>query len=56
VTKLGFAPIVESSESYKGSIYRVRLSSIADKVTAEKQAKELTKKLNLTPQVFQQKP
>ena len=55
ITKLGYSPLVESSENNKGTIYRVRLSSIPDKETAEKQAKELTKKLNLTPQVFQQK-
>jgi cell division septation protein DedD len=56
VTKLGYAPIVGRSENNKGTIYRVRLSSIPDKETAEKRAKELTKRLNVTPQVFQQKP
>ena len=53
--KLGYAPSVESSDTDNGEIYRVRLAPMKNKITAEKIAQELAKKLNLTPRVFQQK-
>lgn len=52
---LGFTPSVESSTTDKGMIYRVRLLPMENKTTAKNLADELAKKLNLKPQVLQQK-
>ena len=51
---LGYKPSIESSDTNKGMIYRVRLAPIENKTTAENIAKEVGEKLNLKPQVFQQ--
>ncbi|OUR86414.1 hypothetical protein A9Q92_05845 [Methylophaga sp. 42_8_T64] len=55
LSKLGYKPSVESSATEKGTIYRVRLAPMQNKTTAENLAVELAKKLNLKPQVLQQK-
>lgn len=53
--KLGYQPTIETSETDKGTIYRVRLADIKTETIATKLANDLAKKLNLSPQVFQQK-
>ncbi len=53
--KLGYQPSIETSKTDKGAIYRVRLSAIQSKEVAENLANELAEKLELSPQVFQQK-
>ena len=55
LSKLGYTPSVESSATDKGMIYRVRLAPLKNKATADNLAVELAKKLNLKPQVLQQK-
>ncbi|PCH66111.1 MAG: hypothetical protein COC04_00060 [Gammaproteobacteria bacterium] len=55
LSTLGYKPSVESTATGNGMIYRVRLAPMKNKTMADNLAIELAKKLNLKPQVLQQK-
>lgn len=52
--KLGYKPYIESSQTDKGRIYRVRLPEIANRAQADDIASLINKELNIKPQVSKQ--
>lgn len=54
VKSMGYNPIIQTSASSNGQIYRVRLEPIIDKNRANRIASELNTKLKLSTQILQE--